>query len=256
MEVVKYDLNRLIAVLQIPETEIIDLLLVGSRLHGTASPASDYDFILIVKDGTHLPEGNKVEREDLDVTIFTRSEYLAKLNAGDDWQTIEPLWLPSACRWIFKEDFLPRYNSDMSKLRVAVSSIANKGHAYAKILMTKENNFNLGKKNLAHEIRNLRLGIQIVKFGSITDYTESKEIYEQIMAETETDWEFYNLRWGSVAMAHQKEFISITPKKIKEPKPPKVKVKKVYQGPTERKEPETSQASVNGSTASPSSETL
>jgi predicted nucleotidyltransferase len=226
MEFIEYNISRVIAEIQIAESEILNLLLVGSRLHGTASPTSDFDFIMIVSDGTHLPEGHKVERSTLDVTIFTRSEYITKLESGEDWQTLEPLWAPPTCRWIFKEDFLPFYNRDLSKLRVAVSSIANKGHAYAKILMTKESNYLLGKKNLAHEIRNLRLGMQIIDTGSIIDYTETKDIYDLIMAETSTDWTYYNERWGSIAMTHQKEFISKTPEKIKAPKPPKQRKKR------------------------------
>ena len=221
MPPVGYSVTTVLAEIHIDASKIVNLLLVGSRLHGTSLPSSDYDFLLVTSDDTTFPEGSKVERDNLDVTIFSRSEYIAKLQAGDDWQTIESLWLPSDVRWIFNEDFLPFYNHDLSKLRAAVSSIANKGHAYAKIMMTKQSNFHLGRKNLAHEIRNLRLGIQIIDHGRIIDYTETKEVYEQIMAETSEDWSYYNERWGSVAMAHQKEFISKTPEKVKVAKPRK-----------------------------------
>lgn len=220
-DVVSLSLETLIEEVKVEEAQMLLLVLVGSRLHGTSVSTSDYDFLLVVTDNTPLPEGAKVERAHLDVTIFTRSEYIAKLSDGGDFQTLEPLWVPEVCRWVCKEDFLPHWNGDLARVRVAVSSIASKGHAYAKILMTKEGNFRLAKKNLAHEIRNLRLGLQIVEHGRIVDYTETKELYEQIMAETSEDWAYYNQRWGAIAMTHQKEFISKTPEKVKVPKPPK-----------------------------------
>lgn len=205
----------------VEEAQVVNLILVGSRLHGTASPTSDYDFIMVVEDGTHLPYGSKVEKDNLDVTIFGGSEYKAKIEEGNDWQTLEPLWVPESFRWIFKEDFLQYYKRDLANLRVAVSTISAKGHSYAKILMTKESNFYLAKKNIAHGIRNLRLGIQIIEHGGIIDYTESKDLFEQITAETSEDWNYYHEKWGSLAMQHQKEFVAMTPAKVKPPRAPR-----------------------------------
>ena len=216
----------LLSILQIEDAKVLNLILVGSRLHGTAADGADYDFIMVVLDDTILPEGKKVERPDLDVTIFTKSEFEDSLKTGENWQTIETLWVPFLYRWKFTEDFLPVYNSDPSRLRTAVSSIASKGHAYAKILVTKEKNFRLAKKNIAHEIRNLRLGIQLITHGSITDYTESHELFHQIMADPSENWTEINDRWGNIAMQHQKEFISLTPEKVKIPKAPKKKAPK------------------------------
>jgi predicted nucleotidyltransferase len=228
MSDVTLTLEELLLTVKIEDTKVLNLILVGSRLHGTASASSDYDFIMIVQDDTILPEGKKVERDNLDVTIFTRSEYEESLRKGEEWQTIETLWVPPSFRWKFTEDFLPFYNSDLSRLRVAVSSIASKGHAYAKILVNKEGNFRLAKKNIAHEIRNLRLGIQIATHGSIIDYTETKEILAQIMQDPAQSWDEINERWGSIAMQYQKDFISRTPEKIKIPKKRQQKIKKPY----------------------------
>lgn len=218
---VECDLQRVIAEIGIDESQIIALTLVGSRLHKTALPDSDYDFIAVVKDETELKEGKKIERDFLDVTIFTRSEYKQKIEEGTDWQTTEPLWAPKEFKWISKEDFTQYYAKDLMNLRTAVSSIASKGYAYAKILMTKEQNFQLAKKNLAHGIRNLRLGIQLIKYGEIVDYSESKELFEEIMAETSEDWSYYHEKWCPIVMTHQREFIALTPQKIKPPKPPR-----------------------------------
>lgn len=218
---VVYDTPRAIAASGVDEQQIINLFLVGSRLHGTASPASDYDFVMVTTDEAHHPHGDKVESDHLDITIFKRSDYKAKVEAGVDWQVLEPLWAPEPNRWIFKENFLDYYTRDLVNLRVAVSSISNKGHSYAKILMTKESNYYVAKKNLAHGIRNLRLGIQVIEHGGIVDYTETKELYDQIMAETSEDWAYYNDKWTPIAMEHQKAFVALTPEKVKPPKEPK-----------------------------------
>lgn len=215
--------------MQIADEQIINVWLVGSRLHGIASPGSDYDFLVVIKDDTPLPLGKRIEKEGLDVTIFTRSEYIEKIALGEDWQTIEPLWIPDEFRWKFLEDFLPFWCKDYAKLRIAVSTIASRGHQYAKILVQKENNINLAKKNILHELRNLRLGIQIVDHGMIKDYTETKELFPLIMAENwDTSWEVINDRWRPKAMEFQKEFMAKTPEKEKKasvPKPKKGKSK-------------------------------
>lgn len=213
--------SQVAAACGIEESQVVLLVLVGSRLHGTASPTSDYDFLMVVADGTDLPLGTKVESENLDVTIFFHSEYKDKVIEGTDWQVIEPLWAPESNLLVSKEDFLPFYERNLVNLRVAVATISNKGHSYAKILMTKEQNYYVAKKNLAHGIRNLRLGIQIIEHEGIIDYTETKEIYEEILAETSEDWAYYHEKWGAVAIKHQKAFVALTPDKIRPPREPK-----------------------------------
>lgn len=207
--------------LQISDEQVRCLYLVGSRLHGTSSSDSDWDFIMVVDDETKLPEGKRIERDDIDVTIFTFTEYKETLGIGEEFQLIETVWLPETFKW--KEEIDPKnyYFVDHSKLRVAISKIANKGHAYAKILICKENNGTLARKNLAHEFRNLNFGIQIITLGYIADYQATLEIAHELMQETSTDWDYYSTKWGKRAMALQKEFISLTPQKIKLPKEPK-----------------------------------
>ncbi|KAG6845202.1 hypothetical protein H0H87_012529 [Tephrocybe sp. NHM501043] len=65
-----------------------DVFLVGSRLWGTNTHSSDYD-LLIVADDSILAEVPKSQhKKQYDITLLTRSEFVARLMAGSFIETV------------------------------------------------------------------------------------------------------------------------------------------------------------------------
>jgi predicted nucleotidyltransferase len=162
----------------LPKENIVNIYLYGSRVYGTLSEFSDYDFKVIVK-GDNKPDD--IKTSELDIVFMTMVEF-QKLVDVYDLVALECLFLPDDMKMETVKFSLPYIDKDL--LRVSVSSKASNSFAKAKKKIFKENEVYIGKKSLYHVFRMIDFGIQISKHSRIVDYSKMNPVYYDIM---ETD---------------------------------------------------------------------
>ncbi|NBO23062.1 nucleotidyltransferase domain-containing protein [bacterium] len=161
-----------------PKENILNVYLYGSRVYGTLSPLSDYDFKVIVS-GDNKPED--IKTSDIDIVFLTLGEFQKMVDVYD-LVALECLFLPNE----MKEETIKFHLGDIDKdmLRISVSSKASNSFSKAKKKIFKENEVYIGKKSLYHVFRMIDFGIQIANYNRIVDYNSMNKIYYDIM---ETD---------------------------------------------------------------------
>ena len=191
--------------------DVLFVAVYGSHVYGLATADSDVDICLIISDRgiemmkqkMNLKEtreyNHQVNDGSVDVTIYSQSlfENLAKsYNLGvmeyismmqDDSNTRS--FIISQSNTFETSPFLfePSNSEKGVLLRRSISAEADHSFVKAKNKIIKENNIKKGLKALFHSIRTVIFGMQIAKYGMITDFTEANPYWAQIL-------EFYESR--------------------------------------------------------------
>lgn len=177
----------------------------GSRVYGTHSEQSDYDFMAVVPKGHDLKTGEELRSRDFNVHVYTRDDFQDQLNAHKI-HTLEAYFLSDGrCKKEFK------WKLDLKTLRHELSAKASNSWVKAKKKMEVENDLTLGRKSLFHALRILTFGIQIARDGKITDYSAANPHWEAIKGEFES-WPEYQTKYQPVYNALGSEFREVAPK--------------------------------------------
>jgi predicted nucleotidyltransferase len=73
-----FTIDRLIQSIDIPEDEIINCYLCGSRVYGTFNAESDWDFVSVVKDGffgRYPSKPNLIENNFISSSLFEKEKW-------------------------------------------------------------------------------------------------------------------------------------------------------------------------------------
>lgn len=150
------------------------IYIYGSRLYGTNSETSDYDFVLVYDQFENGYEALKIGSDD--IHIFSKSEFNKHLNdcdimALESFFQAEPI---KACNGI-------AFKLDLPTLRRRISSIVSNSWVKAKkkVLLEDEDN-KIGYKSLFHSFRILDFGIQLAETGKIENYSSMNYILDSI----------------------------------------------------------------------------
>lgn len=186
----------------------------GSRVYGTFSETSDYDFIVIVPNG--FPHNDQESFENINLNIYSEDEFEEQLK-NHEVSIIEaiftkPIWKSTSLR-------VPNFSLSLPKLRESISQKSSNSWVKAKKKITvgsvipKEDDYYVGIKSFFHAFRILDYGIQIAVNGKIIDFSSSNSIWEEInnkkWAWDELDKEFRE-RFRNL----QTEFRKVAPKEI------------------------------------------
>lgn len=161
----------------------------GSRVYGTASEDSDYDYQIVINDKDFKKEDwvNKLKTRNLDLHVWSQSQWIEALNDQRVY-AMECVYLP------YSE--IPRHNLNFhfqiskAKLRDEFSRVASNSWVKAKKKLIVEADYNerIAKKSIFHSFRILDFGRQIATKNRIVDYNSMNDIYDEIMA-TPADWD-------------------------------------------------------------------
>ncbi len=177
----------------------------GSRVYGTHTERSDYDFMAVVPKGHDLKTGEELRSKDFNVHVYTRDDFQDQLNAHKI-HTLEAYFLPGGlCQKEFK------WKLDLKTLRHELSAKASNSWVKAKKKMEVEKDLPLGRKSLFHSLRILNFGIQIAKEGRLTYYTAANPYWEAIKDEFES-WPEYQSKYQPVYNTLASEFREAAPK--------------------------------------------
>lgn len=196
----------------------------GSRVYGTATKDSDYDFQIILSDKDFKREDwrNALAQTGLDLHVWSRSQWIDALNDHRVY-ALECHFL-SKSRMVNNSMYMvDRLNSmkfpfklDKAKLREEFSRVASNSWVKAKKKLIVEADYNerIAKKSIFHSFRILDFGVQIAKEGRIVDYNSMNEIYHEIMS-LPADWETIDAALRGRHNALASEFRSVCPKEKK-----------------------------------------
>lgn len=163
-------LDQIAGLCDIAETDIYEIYPYGSRVYGTHSDASDYDYI-VVYEGNYQKDGQQYDSHDGRISTHTHSiEKWKEHIANHKMFALECTFLEGD----YKK--LP-FVLDKSALRVEVSSKTSNSWVKCKKKLEVENDYTTGIKSLFHAFRMPTFGIQIAKYGKIVDYTEANSLW-------------------------------------------------------------------------------
>ena len=182
-------------------TDILNIYEYGSRIYGTASEKSDYDFVVIVKDEVYTTD--HCSEENYEFNIYSKSQWI-KMAEENDVTFCECFFLPNK----IKEEFVPDFTIDIPKLRASFSSVASNSWVKCKKKLTVEKDFApyIGKKSLWHSFRILMFGIQILSKGKIYDYSEANSMYDEIVKNENNNWQYYKEKYQALYNQYKSEF--------------------------------------------------
>lgn len=191
----------------------LNLYSYGSFVYGTNHSDSDYDYILIISDEQNpdLVFHTTPNPKTTNYHIYKKSQFIEKIQ-NHDIDALECLWLPQNLKYE-SIDMSQFFILDKNLLRHNFSEKSSNSWVKCKKKLTIEKDYNpfIGKKSLFHSFRILDFGIQIAKYGKITDYSSSNQILKNIL--NLNTWDEINQNFKLSYNQKSSEFKSLAPKK-------------------------------------------
>lgn len=193
----------------------------GSRVYGTHTEQSDFDYIVVLKKG--IPKTDSlINIEENHYQIYTHEEFLFKIK-NHDIMALECIFSQS---WHRKkkdaEEFYKYFELNLNSLRESISTISNNSWVKGKkkLIVSGDYDKRAGIKSVFHSIRILDFGIQVARHGSIYDYSSKNYIWTELLKLSEQYdadilWEKINSKFKSVFNSISSEFKQLAPKDLK-----------------------------------------
>lgn len=194
-----------------PEGNYYALYPYGSRVYGTNSFNSDWDFIGI-KPGVGFSE---MDRGVLNIKLM-EPEHFQKLLDEHNVSALECIFLSD--NLILTNPPKPwNFELSLSKLRHSFSEKSSQSFVKAKKKFVAPYDWaaeeiKRGKKSLFHSLRILDFGIQIASFRKIVCYDTCNDLFEEIMENPSLNWDDYQERWKPEYNRMCSEFRQLAPK--------------------------------------------
>jgi predicted nucleotidyltransferase len=194
-------------------SQILNIYLFGSHLHGTANSDSDYDFIAILDpeqyfDGSDMYEFTHVINDQM-ISININTYHIRYF--VDCLLREQQVWAITCCFTPY--DFIYKQNRplscviDLTKLKKSALNEAGRNLGRAKRLWS-ENDLNRkydSKKNIIHGFRKLYYARQLINHSKIVDFTEGNHLYDEIIVNSDHSWEYYETKYFTMFndLAHE-----------------------------------------------------
>lgn len=186
----------------------------GSRVYGTYSKDSDFDYIYIFDDekaekldDQYIYEGkNTVEN----YSIYGITKFQQMMN-DHHITALECYFLP-------QEHFISYHQFDfklnLQQLRKSISEKTSHSWVKAKKKFEIEDDRNIyvGKKSLFHSMRIIDFGTQIAKTNKIENYQSCVHLWNEIKNNPSENWKDYETKYKSIFNQMMSEFRKLAPK--------------------------------------------
>jgi predicted nucleotidyltransferase len=168
-----------------------DVLFVpfGSRVYGTHSEESDYDYLAIVPADRRAMSRQEYRRNAVNIQIYNRRHFQEDLDEHRI-HALEAYFMPDG---IVRAQFTFRLERRL--LRSELMRKSSHSWVRAKKKMEIENDPVIGRKSLFHSLRILDFAIQIAARGAITDYSSANAYWEAICAAGRDDWAYHHAEY-------------------------------------------------------------
>jgi len=202
--------NLILQSFHLSDADIISIYPYGSRVYGTQSESSDYDFIIVmnkdVREFALSSNDNKIN-----VHLYSISDFQDQLN-NHKISALECFFLPKDK--LLKSSNIFKFKLNKNLLRSAISEKASHSWVKAKkkLEVEKDKDIYIAKKSLFHSLRIIDFGIQVAKNGKIIDYSSSNNIWNEIKDDGIDDWNFYKEKYQDVFNSRMTDFRKLAPK--------------------------------------------
>lgn len=189
---------------KIHPVRVKNIYVFGSRVYGTTSVDSDWDFIMVA----NTPNSNQEIRSgNFNIHVVTEEQFLKNLKDHHS-STVEAFFTPSQFR--LQEEVKFNWSPNIPSLRHSFSHISSNSWVKCKKKMD-QGDYYIGVKSLFHSLRIPMFGIQIAKTGHIYDFTVANSIYDRIMSKDWT-WEELDSEFRILRNSILSDFRSVTQK--------------------------------------------
>lgn len=186
------NLDTLITTLNLNVSEILNIYQFGSRVYGTATQSSDWDFVIVVQNSSDKIPSNmngftEIHSKNITGNIYHLSRFQKRID-DNELQAFMCVFLDKKHKWMEKVQFSPKIL--YRKLLLSVYKEASR-HFHGRAQKYWKSDPHKSKKFIIHAIRDLLFGMQIVEFGKIVDYTAANRYFREILSENQTEWNYY-----------------------------------------------------------------
>jgi predicted nucleotidyltransferase len=164
----------------INQNDVLNVYAYGSRVYGTATPDSDYDYVVVHKAAMIGPNKNAFREnaktsEDGTIQIinFSRTGFKAELQSFNI-SCMECISLPEEYVLQKKMD----YKIDRFDMKEFISNVITKASNSWHLALTahKDENYISAAKGLYHSLRILDYALQIKNSGKVIDFSTARNI--------------------------------------------------------------------------------
>lgn len=187
---------------------ILDKALYGSRLYGTATKDSDWDYICVVDK--YPEEGSDIIDGDKTYHLYTIEDH-NKAMLSHDVAVIEAMYLNNKVPEFFR--------LDKGKLRESFSTVSNHSWVKGKKKLTVHFDYDkyLALKSIFHSIRITDYGIQLAEQGRIYQKDRYNYVLEELLKlgelhERDELWEVVESRYKKLWKDLRHQFKTVCPK--------------------------------------------
>lgn len=176
---------------KLEDSDVLNIYPYGSRVYGTAHPYhSDYDFIIVVKDGIQDRDSLESTLHNLNATIYSESSFKEKIKQHTI-SVMECVSLPTP--QLVKHSVTYPFDINLSTLRESISTKSSHSWVKAKkkFEVPQDRNVYIAKKSLFHSLRILDFGMQLAKEKRITDFHSCVNLWQEIISNPCEDWAPY-----------------------------------------------------------------
>lgn len=141
--------------------DVLGIFLYGSRLWGSATSKSDYDFLIVLSDSSSPKPSSTSHKNNIDALCLSRTEFFSRLSRHEFLCCVVSWWLPS--EWVWKNT-LPTtgHNVDTGGLATATLQQRERDEEMAKKKASK-GDVEGAKKVVIHMMRILRITVALLR---------------------------------------------------------------------------------------------
>jgi len=198
----------------VSDPNVLNIYLFGSRVYGTATPESDYDYIIVAQ--------NFFDSCNVNIHVYTVEQFRLLLERHDI-QALECIFAPAMFKIKEHYPYFKIDEIDKAKLRVAISTIASNSWVKAKKKLTVSGDYSveLGIKSAFHSLRILDFGIQIASSGRIQNYGSMNWVMKDLKNlvnnyQHEELWNKIDKKFRTEYNSKSSEFKKLAPKDLTE----------------------------------------
>ena len=206
---IQNDFEKIKTIFLLKDYDLLSIFPYGSRVYGTNSDKSDYDYIAVFKDGTvkddfslekyvfkdQILSTDNCTDKFISYNIHTYNySTFVKLIEKHKISALECIFLPKEKLLCDRKKF--NFTLNITTLRSSISEKASHSWVKAKkkFEVEKDKNIYIAKKSLFHSFRIIDFGKQIAKNGQIADYSSMNNLWFDILNNESEDWkDYFNL---------------------------------------------------------------
>lgn len=188
--------------------KILNIYSYGSRVYGTNTDNSDYDYIIVVEGDNGLIDEKLIDEKNF--SIYDIKSFQEAIDRHEI-SILECLNLPQEMVLMNERPF--SYEIDLSKLRMSISSKTSNSWSKARKKLEVEKDFNpyIAKKSLFHVFRMFDFGFQLATTGKINDFSSTNHLWKEIKSIDSNDWKVFKERYQLLYNEYKSKFKILAP---------------------------------------------